>query len=134
MIHRAILGSLERFLGILLEHYGGNMPLWLSPEQLKILTISEKTNDFAVKLGQKLKTENLRYSLDISDEKIGAKIARAHAQRPPYMLVVGPKEAESDSVNVRIRGCEGNKTVKIDKFISIVKKKIADKQIELDVI
>ena len=132
MIHRAILGSLERFLGILLEHYGGNMPLWLSPEHLKILTISEKTNDFAVKLGQKLKAEKLRYSLDISDEKIGAKIARAHAQRPPYMLVVGPKEAESDSVNVRIRGRRETQTVKIDEFISIVKKKIADKQIELE--
>ena len=134
MIHRAILGSLERFLGILLEHYGGNMPLWLSPEHLKILTISEKTNDFAVKLGRKLKDENLRYSLDISDEKIGAKIARAHSQRPPYMLVVGPKEAESDSVNVRIRGRKETQTVKIDKFISVVKKKIADKQVELDII
>ena len=132
MIHRAILGSLERFLGILIEHYGGNMPLWLSPEHMKILTISEKTNDFAQHLARKLKAENLRCSLDISDEKIGAKIARAHAQRPPYMLIVGPKEAESDSVNVRIRGKKETKTVKIGELIRIAKKKIADKQIDLD--
>ncbi len=132
MIHRAILGSLERFLGILIEHYGGNMPLWLAPEHMKILTISEKTNDFAQSLAQKLKDENLRCSVDVSDEKIGAKIARAHAQRPPYMLVVGPKEAESDSVNVRIRGKKETKTVKIDELIGIVKTKIADKEIDLD--
>ena len=133
MIHRAILGSLERFLGILIEHYGGNMPLWLAPEHFKILTISEKTNDYAIALQKQLKAENLRCGMDISNEKIGAKIAKAHSQRPPYMLVVGPKEAEADSVNVRIRGSKETKTIKADELVKIVKEKIKNKDLDVDI-
>jgi len=131
MIHRAILGSFERFIGILIEHYGGNMPLWLAPEQARILPISEKSNDYAGSVQGKLRAENIRCSLDISDEKIGAKIARAHSQRVPYMLVVGPKEAQTKEVNVRIRATKETKTLKIDDFIAAATRKIADKQIEL---
>ncbi|MGA2069781.1 MAG: threonine--tRNA ligase [Sedimentisphaerales bacterium] len=131
MIHRAVLGSFERFIGILIEHYAGDMPLWLAPQQIVILPISEKTNDYAKAVEARLKAQGLRASCDLTDEKIGAKIARTHGDKPPYMLVVGPKESQSDSVNVRIRGQEQTKTVTVDEFAAIALKKIADKQVEL---
>jgi threonyl-tRNA synthetase len=131
MIHRAVLGSFERFIGILIEHYGANFPLWLSPEQVRVLPISEKSNDYAKVVEDKLKEASLRRSCDFSDEKINAKIAKAHGEKLPFMLVVGPKEAQSDTVNVRIRGVKENKTVRIDEFLTIAKDKIADKKIDL---
>jgi len=131
MIHRAILGSFERFIGILIEHYAGSFPLWLSPQHVKVLPISEKSNDYARAVQDKLKDARLRCGLDVSDEKVNAKIAKAHAEKLPYMVVVGPKEAQSDAVNVRIRGQKENKTVKIDEFITAARGKIADKQMDL---
>jgi threonyl-tRNA synthetase len=131
MIHRAVLGSFERFIGILIEHYGAEFPLWLAPEQARILPISEKTNDYARTVEAKLKAHGLRVSSDLSDEKIGAKIAKAHGEKLPFMLVVGPKEAQSDTVNLRIRGGEVSKTLKTDEFVNVALKKIADKQIGL---
>jgi threonyl-tRNA synthetase len=131
MIHRAVLGSIERFIGILIEHYGGNLPLWLSPEQAKILPISEKSNDYARIVQDKLKDAQLRCGADLSNEKINAKIAKAHSEKLPFMLVVGPKESQSNTVNVRIRGVKETKTVEIDKFIRTAKRKIADKKIDL---
>ena len=131
MIHRAILGSLERFMGILIEHYGGNMPLWLAPEQMRILPISEKSNDYAERLLARLQDSGLRCGMDISDEKIGAKIARAHGEKVGYMLIVGPKEAGSETVGVRMRGSRDTKSVKIDELIYSVKAKIDDKSSEL---
>jgi threonyl-tRNA synthetase len=131
MIHRAVLGSFERFIGILIEHYGANFPLWLSPEQMRILPISEKSNDYARLIERELKDSYLRYSIDTSDEKIGSKIAKAHGEKLPYMLVVGPKEAEAGAVNVRIRGIKENKTIEIEEFLRKVKGKITDKKIDL---
>jgi threonyl-tRNA synthetase len=131
IIHRTVLGSMERFIGGLIEHYGGAFPLWLSPEQVRVLPISEKTNDYARAVENSLKDANVRCSCDFSDEKIGAKIARAHADKLPYMLVVGPKETQSSTVNVRIRGLKENVTVPIDRFLTIAKRKIADKDMEL---
>jgi threonyl-tRNA synthetase len=131
MIHRAVLGSFERFIGILIEHYAAEFPLWLAPEQMRILPISEKTNDYARAVEDKLKSHRFRCSCDLSDEKIGAKIVRAHGDKLPYMLVVGPKESQSDAVNVRIRGQEQTKALKVDEFAEIAARKIADKQIEL---
>ncbi len=131
MIHRAVLGSFERFIGILIEHYGGAMPLWLAPEQVRILPISEKTNDYAEIVYRKLKDADLRSTLDLSNEKIGAKIAKSHGEKLPYMLVVGPREAQTQSVNVRIRGVRENKSVKIDDFLSIARQKIVDKALDL---
>jgi threonyl-tRNA synthetase len=128
MIHRAVLGSFERFIGILIEHYAGNLPLWLSPEQVRILPISEKTNDYAGVVQTKLKQAGLRCSCDLSDEKIGAKIARAHGEKLPCMLVVGPKEAQSNTVNVRLRGIQPNKTVPIEEFLEAAKRKIVNKE------
>jgi threonyl-tRNA synthetase len=125
MLHRAILGSLERFLGILIEHYAGNFPLWLAPEQMRVMPISEKTNDYAAKLVDRLKQSGLRAVLDDSNDKIGAKIAIAHTDRVPYMLVVGPKEAEQDAVNVRMRQSQDTVTLPVEAFIAAAKDKIA---------
>jgi len=132
MIHRAVLGSFERFIGILIEHYGGGFPLWLSPEQVRILPISEKTNDYAKTVEDKLKEASLRCNCDFSNEKINAKIARAYSEKLPFMLVVGPKEAQSANVNVRIRGFRENKTIGVDEFLRMALNKIADKKIDLD--
>ncbi|MBP8911417.1 MAG: threonine--tRNA ligase [Phycisphaerae bacterium] len=127
MIHRAVLGSLERFMGILIEQYAGAMPLWLAPEQARVMTISEKSNEYAAKVQETLSQANLRCGVDLSDEKIGAKIAKAHGEKIPYMLVVGPKEAQAGQVNVRIRGSQGSRTVAIEPFLAVARKKIADK-------
>ena len=131
MIHRAVFGSFERFIGILIEHYGGNLPVWLSPEQVRILTISEKTNDYATSVERRLKEAKLRCSCNFSDEKVNAKIAKAHGQKLPCMLVVGPQEANANSVNVRIRGVKENKTMTIDEFLRMAKRKIDDKETDL---
>jgi threonyl-tRNA synthetase len=132
MIHRAVLGSFERFIGILIEHYAGAFPIWLAPEQVRVLPISEKTNDYAKAVADKLKKALLLCTCDFSNEKINAKIARAHSEKLPYMLVVGPREAQSDSVNVRIRRIKENKTIKVDEFLTMALNKIADKKIDLD--
>jgi len=131
MIHRAVLGSFERFIGILIEHYGASFPLWLSPEQARILPISEKSNDYAENVEAVLKEARLRCRCDFSNEKIAAKIAKAHGEKLPYMLVVGPREAQSDTVNVRIRGVQESKAVAIGEFLAMAKRKIADKKIDL---
>jgi len=131
MIHRAVLGSIERFIGILTEHYAANFPLWLAPEHVRVLPISEKTNDYAMQIHQKLRDAGLRAGLDMSDEKIGAKIARAHSEKLPFMLVVGPREAQGNAVNVRIRAQKDNKTIPTDEFLEIAKRKIADKEMDL---
>ena len=131
MIHRAVLGSFERFIGILIEHYAANFPLWLSPEQVRILPISEKSNDYAERIRTVLKEAGLRCDCDCSDEKIAAKIAKAHQEKAPYMLVVGPKEAQSDSVNVRMRGSKESTAMGVAEFLAMANQEIADKKIDL---
>jgi threonyl-tRNA synthetase len=103
MIHRAILGSLERFLGALIEHYGGAFPLWLAPVQVIILPIADRHNDYAEKIAAELKKQELRVEVDGRREKIGAKIRDAQMQKIPYMLIVGEKEAAAGMVAVRQR-------------------------------
>jgi len=132
MIHRAILGSLERFMGILIEHFGGNMPLWLAPEQMRVLPISDKTADYADEIYKKLREAGMRCTVDCSPEKIGAKIAKAHGDKVGYMLVAGPQEAENGTVSVRMRGSKDSQIVKIEELIAIAKGKIADKALELE--
>ena len=103
MIHRVVFGSIERFIGILIEHFAGKFPLWLSPVQVKVLSISEKYNDYAKKVEMDLKKEGLRCEMDGRAEKIGYKIRTAQLERIPYMLVIGEREAETGSVSVRKR-------------------------------
>jgi threonyl-tRNA synthetase len=131
MIHRAVLGSLERFMGILIEQYGGAMPVWLAPEQARVMAISDKTNSYARAVQSRLSEASVRCAADLSDEKIGAKIAKAHAEKVPYMLVVGPKEAQSDAVNVRFRGSNQTRTLPVGEFLAAIEQKIANKDVDV---
>lgn len=103
MIHRVVFGSIERFIGILIEHFEGKFPLWLSPVQVKVLSISDKYNDYAKEVKAKLAAEGVRCEVDNRSEKIGYKIRAARNERVPYILVVGEQEAECGSVSVRKR-------------------------------
>jgi threonyl-tRNA synthetase len=121
VIHRAIYGSLERFVGILIEHYAGAFPVWLAPVQAKVLSISEKTADYAQTVYQRLLREELRVELDVRDDKIGAKIRDAQLEKAPYMLVTGAKEAESHAVAVRSREKGDEGAVPIEEFVARIK-------------
>jgi threonyl-tRNA synthetase len=103
MIHRALLGSLERFFGVLIEHYGGAFPLWLAPVQATVLPISEKFLDYALEVKSRLSAAGLRVDVNASADKLGAKIREATMQKVPYLLVVGGREAEQKAVAVRTR-------------------------------
>ncbi|MFM9268850.1 threonine--tRNA ligase [Halomonas elongata] len=117
MLHRAIVGSMERFIGILIEHYAGAMPLWLAPQQAVVLTITDAQRDYATSLEQRLQKKGLRVKADLRNEKIGFKIREHTLQKVPYLLVVGDKEVEADSVAVRSRSGEDLGTMTVDAFI-----------------
>jgi len=118
MIHRAIYGSLERFLSILIEHFGGDFPLWLAPVQVAILPISEKVLGYAESVSKQLKEHHIRTWLDTSNESIGKKIRNAETQKIPLMLIVGPKEAESQTISVRERKVGDKGAMAIDELLS----------------
>ena len=107
MLHRVILGSLERFIGALIEHYGGDFPLWLAPVQVKVIPIAEAHADYAKELAKELKAKGLRVEVDLRDEKMQRKIREAELMKIPYMAVVGEREMEAGQVAVRSRK-EGN--------------------------
>ncbi len=121
MLHRAIVGSLERFVGILIEHYEGAFPSWLAPIQAVILNISEKQHDFVINVNKKLKKQGLRVISDLRNEKIGFKIREHSMQRYPYILVAGGREMENDEISVRQRGGEDLGSMTIEAFIKLVK-------------
>ncbi|NBH72930.1 threonine--tRNA ligase [Clostridiaceae bacterium] len=129
MIHRVAFGSIERFIGILIEHFAGAFPTWLAPVQVKVLPISDKFMEYAREVTEKLDKAGIRVELDVRSEKIGYKIREAQMQKVPYMLVVGQKEAEEGVVAVRSRflGDEGQKS--LEDFIAAVKHEIAQKEI-----
>ena len=106
MIHRAMLGSLERFFGILIEHTAGSLPLWLSPVQAVILPVSEKFSEYSERVAEELRSLGVRIDLDSRNEKLGYKIREAQLQKVPYMLVVGGREADAGTVSVRVRNGE----------------------------
>ncbi|WP_016854827.1 threonine--tRNA ligase [Halomonas smyrnensis] len=120
MLHRAILGSFERFLGILIEHYAGAMPLWLAPEQAVILNITDSQRDFVENLERRLQKIGMRVKADLRNEKIGFKIREHTLQKVPYLLVVGDKEVEADSIAVRTRTGEDLGTMTVETFIDKV--------------
>jgi threonyl-tRNA synthetase len=121
VIHRAVHGSYERFIAILIEHYAGAFPVWLAPVQAKVLSISEKTADYAREVYERLRQEDLRVELDNRDDKIGAKIRDAQLEKIPYMLVVGAKEAESRAVAVRSREKGDEGAVPLEEFVARIK-------------
>ena len=129
MIHRVAFGSIERFIGILIEHFAGAFPAWLAPVQVKVLPISEKHMEYGRKVMDALAAAGIRAELDGQDEKIGYKIRMAQMQKIPYMLVVGQKEAEEGLVSVRSRaaGDEGQKT--LDGFIQDITNEINTREV-----
>lgn len=129
MIHRVAFGSIERFIGILIEHFAGAFPTWLAPVQVKVLPISDKYADYAKTVLEELEEAGIRAELDTRSEKIGYKIREAQTQKIPYMLVVGQKEEEEGNVSVRSRfaGDEGSDSTA--GFIEKIKKEIAGKEI-----
>lgn len=120
MIHRAIFGSIERFIGILIEHFAGKFPVWLAPKQVKILPITDRTAEYADEVLKKLTAAGIRAEVDGRSEKIGYKIREAKMEKVPYVLVVGDKEAEDGTVNVNKRGVEEKSTVGVDEFVATV--------------
>jgi threonyl-tRNA synthetase len=127
MIHRAPFGSMERFIGVLIEHVAGAFPMWLSPVQVAVLSISEKTNDYAKQVADQLKAAGIRVEANLGSEKIGAKIRSATIEKIPYMLVLGEKEQQAGVVAVRHR-TEGDKgQMSVDAFVSKAKEEIAGK-------
>ncbi len=121
VIHRAVHGSYERFIGILIEHYAGAFPVWLAPVQAKVLSISEKTADYAREVYERLMGEDLRVELDVRDDKIGAKIRDAQLERVPYMLITGAKEAEARTVAVRSRESGDEGAIGLEDFVARIK-------------
>ena len=127
MIHRAPFGSMERFIGVLIEHFAGAFPLWLAPEQVAVLTISEKSNEFAQKVSRELQLAGLRSVSDFSGQKIGAKIREATLNKLPYMLVIGEKEAASNVVAVRTRAGQDLGQMPIESLIDKLKQEAASR-------
>jgi threonyl-tRNA synthetase len=132
MIHRAILGSLERFIGVLIEHTGGNLPFWLAPEQVRVLSLSEKVESYAIEIASMLKKEGFRAAPDIRNEKLGFKVREAEIAKVPYMVVVGEREAASRSVSVRKHGQQSapsptsqpaskNETMSLENLLQVLK-------------
>lgn len=128
MIHRVIFGSIERFIGILIEHYAGAFPTWLAPVQVKILPVTDRANDYAKELEDKFKSFGIRVETDLRNEKIGYKIREAQLQKVPYMIILGDKEVEAQNVSVRSRKEGDLGAVAVEDFISKIKEEI-DKKI-----
>ena len=124
MIHRAPFGSMERFVAVLIEHTGGKFPLWLTPDQVVVMPISEKYNDYAQKLSDLLNNSDIRTVLDDRNEKIGRKIRDNELKKIPYLLVVGENEQESNTVSVRRQGHGDMGVMPVDEFIGKIKNEI----------
>ena len=124
MLHRVCYGSVERFIGILIEHYAGKFPVWLAPMQVKVLPVSEKSRDYAHKVADAIEAAGIRVVVDNRDEKIGYKIREARSiDRVPYMVIVGEKEAEEGTISVRDRTNETHPST-IEDFCAKVREEI----------
>ncbi|MCL2566960.1 MAG: threonine--tRNA ligase [Alphaproteobacteria bacterium] len=129
MLHRAILGSLERFIGILLEHYKGKLPLWLAPVQVCVMTISNKFDDYAIYVADSLKSAGINVELDLRYQKISYKIREHTINKVPLMLIIGEKEENSKSITLRILGEDKQEAMSLDSFVNLVEKNIKSKNI-----
>jgi threonyl-tRNA synthetase len=128
-IHRAPLGTHERFIGFLIEHFGGNFPLWLAPQQVAVLPVSDKYNDYAESIIKELKDNKIRVKSDLRSEKIGSKIRDAELEKINIMLIIGEKEAEDQSVTVRRRFIKEQQTISVKTFIKDVKDEIKERRV-----
>jgi threonyl-tRNA synthetase len=131
MVHRALFGSVERFFGVLIEHYAGAFPMWLAPVQIGLVPISEKHLQYAEEVKKKLEAAGLRVELDTSNQKMNAKIRDFGLQKIPFILILGDKEAATDSVSVRVRAKGDEGSVTVADFIARATKLVADHAIEL---
>ena len=120
MVHRAIFGSLERFMGVLIEHYGGAFPVWLAPVQVKIIPIADRHFDYASEIGKQMNTSGLRCEVDLGTDRMNSKIRQGQLQKIPYMIIVGDKEVESSTVSVRARRGEDIGIVKVEDLVNRV--------------
>jgi threonyl-tRNA synthetase len=127
MVHRALLGSMERFFGVLIEHYGGAFPVWLSPKQVMLIPIADRHNDYAHEVAAKLKKAGLRVNVDDSSDRMNAKIRNAQKQKYPYMLVIGDREMEEGQVALRRRSGENPGAMSVDAFLALALDEIAQK-------
>jgi threonyl-tRNA synthetase len=125
MLHRAILGSFERFIGVLIEHYAGALPAWLSPEQAVVLNITDKQSEFCAEIQKALTNKGFRVSADLRNEKIGFKIREHTLQKVPYLLVIGDKEVENGTVSVRTRAGEDLGAMSVDAFSTLLADDVA---------
>ncbi len=131
MIHRAMLGSLERFIGILIEHCAGAFPFWLAPEQVRLLSITERSAEFASQIAGKLKNSGIRAHADVRNETIGAKIREAQLEKIPAMLIVGDREAADGTVSLRLRGHGDLGAVPADAFVERAEEWARERTLEL---
>jgi len=121
MLHRVILGAMERFIGVLIEHFGGAFPTWLAPVQAIVVTVTERQNPYAESVYRELVRQGIRVEKDLRNEKLGFKIREAQLQKIPYMLVVGDKEVETGTISPRKRSGEAMSAVKVEDFVAQVK-------------
>ena len=129
VIHRVIFGSIERFMGILIEHFAGKFPTWLSPVQVKILPISNKFNNYAENVKKQLSAEGIRIEMDCRDEKIGYKIREARNERVPYMIVVGEKEEKENKISLRSRKNEDEGSLELSELIDRINSEVKNKEL-----
>ena len=128
MLHRAILGSLERFIGILIEQYAGTFPLWLAPVQVIVMDIADRHADYATQIMKNLENQGIRVKIDLRNEKIGFKIREHSMQRIPYQVIIGDKELEEQTITVRTQKGEDLGSLSIDKFVEQIKQEIAERK------
>ena len=131
MLHRALLGSMERFMGILIEHYGGAFPVWLSPVQVFVIPVSERHHEYAINVRDRLRDEALRVEVDLKNEKLGYKIRNAQMHKIPYMLIVGDREVAEGGVSVRNRRHGDQGTRSLEEFVSLIREQTVKKSIEV---
>jgi threonyl-tRNA synthetase len=131
MVHRALFGSVERFFGVLIEHYAGAFPLWLAPVQVGLVPISEKHIEYAKQVQARLQMAGLRVQLDDRNEKMNAKVRDLALQKVPYVLVLGDKEAAANAVSVRVRGIGDQGSTPLDAFLARAKKVVEEKAVGL---
>lgn len=131
MVHRALLGSLERFFGVMIEHFGGAFPVWIAPEQVAVIPVAEAFNDYARSVISRLKALDIRVSGELSDERMNAKIRSCQGRKIPYMLVVGQKEADEGTVSIRLRDGRQLPAMKVEDFISYLQDRIHSRSLEL---
>ena len=129
MVHRALLGSLERFFGVLIEHYAGAFPVWLAPVKAVVIPVAPAFNDYASKVERTLNDHGIRAIADLSDQRMNAKIRGAQSQKVPYMLVVGEKEQDGEAVSIRTRTGDQQNGVGLDEFLAMIKTKIENKEL-----